>query len=361
MKLLLDTSPLQNASSVRGIGTYTRELLASLRELRDLPEPLIVQATHEVGQIQNPESHFDVVHYPFFDFFFSTLPDRLKLPTVVTVHDTIPLVFPDEYPAGIKGKLRFWGQKRRLKMVDAVITDSESSRRDIVKYLGVAEAKVYVVPLAASPKIVPPTEYGQQKARQELELPAKYALYIGDINYNKNLPTLLLALTQLPEDIHLCIVSATFGNTAIPEGERLADIITENGLRDRVHVLDIPQEKVDLLSSVIAAAKCLVQPSLYEGFGLPVIEAMQVGSVVVCANTSSLPEVAGEAAIMVEPTITGLADGIARAVSLRGEDREQIISGGQRHAANFSWEKTARQTHDVYLEAQKRFQLENGA
>lgn len=347
MNVLLDTSPLLNQNRIRGVGTYTEELLAALRDLKDTREPLSVLASHEADQIVD-EKELDLVHYPFFDLFFSTLPRKKNLPIVVTVHDVIPLIFPNHYPVGLKGKLRFWKQKRRLSQAEAVITDSECSKKDIAAHLDVPDAKIHVVPLAARRGLVEPSEYLRQKVKQELNLPHKYALYIGDINYNKNLPTLLLALTQLPDDVHLCVVSATFQNKSIPEGRQLAEIIRDNSLGDRVHVLTIPKEATGTLSAVIAQARCLVQPSLYEGFGLPVLEAMQVGTVVVSSNGGSLPEVAGNAAIMVDPTITGLTDGISQAVFLRGEDREHWVEAGRQRAAMFSWKRTAEQTLAVY-------------
>ncbi|MCD8484637.1 glycosyltransferase family 4 protein [Candidatus Woesebacteria bacterium] len=352
MQVLLNTEPLQNANSTRGVGTYTRELLQSLRELADLPEPLVVHATHELAefgtQVTKDADGIDVIHYPFFDLFFSTLPARSKTPVVVTVHDVIPLVFPEEYKPGLKGQWRFQGQKKRLQGVDAIITDSEASRADIIEHLDISSHKVHVVPLAAGQSLQPVSDYYAQKYTEELKLPAKYILYVGDINYNKNLPTLLLALTQIPEDIHLCVVSQTFRNTTIPEGQQLAEIIKANDLESRVHVLDIPKGDDEKLAAVISKARCLIQPSLYEGFGLPVLEALQVGTVVVSADTSSLPEVVGDAAILVDPTITGLADGIQQAVALRGTDRQDMIERGFMRANMFSWSKTARATYDIY-------------
>ncbi len=230
MRVLLDTSPLLNANETRGVGTYTRELLRALRSLSGLAEPLVVQATHEVGVIQEPEKHFDLIHYPYFDLFFSTLPPKAKLPAVVTVHDVIPLVFPQQYRPGIKGRVRFQRQKRRLRQAEAVLTDSEASKRDIRQHLGIAENRLFVVPLAANPDLAEPTEYLQQKVKQDLSLPGKYALYIGDINYNKNLPTLLLALTQVDPSIHLVVVSQTFNNVAIPEGRIISEVIARNDL-----------------------------------------------------------------------------------------------------------------------------------
>lgn len=345
MRVHLDTSPLTSGHAGRGIGTYTRELLQGLRDLAQRREDLIITSSQdEEGTTTVP----DVVHYPFFDLFFATLPWKRTAPTVVTIHDVIPLVFPEQYPPGIKGKLRFLRQKKALQKVDAVITDSECSKQDIVRLLQYPEEKIHVVPLAASPALKPLNEYFAEKFTQPFELPAKYVVYVGDINYNKNIPTLLLALTQLPEDLHLVVVSRTFNNTAIPEGKRIHEIIEANNLQERVHVVDVPTDRPELLAGVLTEAKCLVHPSLYEGFGLTVLEALQVGTVVVSSNASSLPKVTGDAAIMVEPTIIGLVEGIEQAVRLRGDDREAWIARGQKWAKQFSWNKTAEQTLAVY-------------
>lgn len=355
MRVLLETSPLQNGHQGRGIGTYTRELLAGLRALRPREGHLLVQATHELEvPIVDFSESFDLVHYPYFDLFFRTFPRKSTVPRVVTIHDVIPLVFAEAYPPGLKGRVSFWWQWLALRNVGAVITDSECSKRDIHRYLHVPKKRIHVVPLAASPELQPTSEYLQQKYAEQLKLPNKYVVYVGDINYNKNLPTLLLALTQLPEDVHLCVVSQTFTNTAIPEGKVLQQSIKVNGLQERVHVLDIPKGETEMFSAVLARAKCLVQPSLYEGFGLPVLEAMQVGAIVVSSNRGSLPEVTGDAAILVEPTITGLADGIREAIHLRGEAREERIMAGLQRAAQFSWTTAAQRTYEVYQQVLQR-------
>lgn len=347
MRVLVDTSPLINANSGRGVGTYTRQLLRALRKMEKSTQLQIV-ASHELPQGEKVrQSDFDLVHMPYFDLFFATMPWKRNVPTVVTIHDVIPLVFPDVFVPGIKGKIRFQWQKWAVGKADAIITDSHVSKSDIVKYLNISEHKVHVVPLAAGEEFAPQSEYFQAKYKSELKLPEKYIVYIGDINYNKNLPTLLLALTEL-KDVHLVVVSSAFTNTDIPEGKRLAEIIKENDLEERVHVPKIPVEHPEILASVLQGAKCLVQPSLYEGFGLPVLEAMQSGAVVVCSNAGSLPEVAGDAAILVEPTIAGLSEGIEKAMRLRGTEREEQIAKGIAWAKNFHWEKTARETLAVY-------------
>lgn len=347
MKVLLDTSPLLNANNGRGVGMYTRQLLKALRAIAHESQLEII-ASHELAKGEKlNKSTFDLIHMPYFDLFFATMPIVGKVPTVVTVHDVIPLVFPEQYVPGMKGGLRFLWQKWALGKAQAVITDSKVSQQDITRHLGISEHKIHVVPLAAGEEFAPQSEYFQAKYSSELELPEKYIVYIGDINYNKNLPTLLLALTELP-DVHLVVVSGTFTNTSIPEGKKIAEIIRENDLEERVHVPSIPIDKPEILASVLQGAKCLIQPSLYEGFGLPVLEALQSGTIVVCSTGGSLPEVAGDASILVEPTIAGLQQGIEKAIQLRGPEREERVAKGLAWAKNFSWEKTARETLAVY-------------
>lgn len=351
MKVLLETSPLQNAHSGRGIGAYTRQLLRALRELASAQYPLVLQATHELsGPVVAPERDFDLIHYPYFDLFFHTLPAQHALPFVVTVHDVIPLLFPKHYPKGIKGTWRFWQQKRALQHAAMVITDSVASKRGIERHLGIPASRIRVVPLAGNPDLKELSESQSRRYVTDLQLPDKYVVYVGDINYNKNLPTLLLALTQLPSDLHLCVISRTFSNTAIPEGQQLAQIIRDNNLSERVHLLDIPGDKLSLFSAVLQQSVALVQPSLWEGFGLPVLEAMQAGTVVVSSQAGSLPEVTGDAAIVVEPTLIGLVKGIEQALKLRGEKRRDLLEAGRQQAARFRWQATAQQTYRVYQE-----------
>ena len=352
MKVYLDTSPLKDANRDRGIGNYTKFLLANLRNIASEKFPLLVQASHELtSEIIEPSEHFDVVHYPFFDFFFPTLPSDISLPTVVTIHDVIPLLFPKQYPPGIKGTINYLRQRHRLKKISLVITDSQASKEGIREKLGISEEKIKVIHLAGNPEIKQPSPSQARRIANKFNLPSHYLVYVGDINYNKNLPTLLLALTQLPPSIHLCVVSRTWQNDSIPEGRQLKEIIKQNDLDERVRVLDIPSTQPEQLSAVLNQSLALVQPSLWEGFGLPVLEAFQAGTLVVATNAGSLPEISGKAAILVEPTLIGLVEGIETAKKLRGTARHEKIEAGLKQAQKFSWQETARQTYQAYQTA----------
>jgi glycosyltransferase involved in cell wall biosynthesis len=130
-------------SQSRGIGAYSKNLLLELKKTPDLQ-------ISEIGSFSEVKSDLDLVHVPFFDLFFHTLPLSKKKPTVVTIHDVIPLIFSQHYPSGLKGKLRFHLQKQALKNVAAILTDSECSKKDIAKYLGVPLEKIHVTYLAPS-------------------------------------------------------------------------------------------------------------------------------------------------------------------------------------------------------------------
>src|SRR5258708_10032046 len=143
MHVAIDISPLESGHKVRGVGFYVQHLKDALVEY--FPEHTYIFL--RAGDVT--PSSVDIVHYPYFDPFVLSLPLRNTFPIVVTVHDLIPLVFPEHFPAGIKGNIKWFFQKNRLSHVNAIVTDSEASRRDILKYVGVSQSKVSVAYLAA--------------------------------------------------------------------------------------------------------------------------------------------------------------------------------------------------------------------
>lgn len=336
MRVWLDSKPLSGGNAGRGVGTYARELQRSLDNYSDI-----------VTLVSNPEDA-DVWHHPYFDLFFPTLSFWSPRPRVVTVHDLIPLILPKLYPLGMRGRLSWLYQKIVLEhSVSAVITDSDCSKKDIVELTKVSKDKVHSIYLAGRglPKL---NQIAVESWRRRLQLPSRFALYIGDINLNKNLESLLLALTQVSSRIKLVVVSASFNNTDLVEAQRLAAIMDKNNLRERVIHLQIDSSDDEALAAVIQGAEVLVQPSLYEGFGLPVVEAMTQETLVISTEGGSLAEVVGPGVFRVKPTVGDLASGLEWAWNASEVERKRRIKLNNEWVKKFSWSKTAQETIAVY-------------
>lgn len=338
MKIAFDTSPLHSAHQGRGVGTYTRELMLALKKLN---------TPHEFIFTNNPRQlHVDLVHYPYFDLFYHTLPIFKKAKTIVTIHDVIPLIYPQFFPKGIKGSMGFTLQKLSLLSVSAVITDSSSSQTDISLHLAVPPSRIHPIHLGVSAQFKPATASQKNQAIIKYSLPKKYLLYVGDINFNKNLSKTIVCLHQF-KNVHLVIVSRADFNSHIPEAIAIKKVIHQYGLQSRIHLISVSSTS-DLIA-IYSAAFYYIQPSLYEGFGLPILEAFACGTPVMCANTSSLPEVAGNAAIYFDPlSSTSISNALKQALHLSPTKRTQLFNRAKHRRALFSWEQTALATIKVY-------------
>lgn len=339
VRVLLDTHQLHSLSGYRGIGVYT-DLLH--RHLKLIPNLEVMT--------ENDGKPYNIIHYPFFDFFFHTLPFRKSAKTVVTIHDTIPLIFPDHYKPGIRGLFRFLQQRLSLLSVSAVVTDSDSSSRDVIKHLGLPKEKVHTTLLAGNPATEKQSTAVCKRVKVKYNLPDKFVLYVGDINYNKNLPRCIEAFSYLPKPYHLVMVGRSLTQTQIPEGQALHQAIERHGVRERVHLLTgVPKDPPEDLAALFTLASTYIQPSLYEGFGLPVLDAMQCGTPVVASYVSSLSEVGGDCAIYVNPLdAKDMALGMVKALRLTQKQRTEYMQRAMHHAHTFSWEKTAYATYEVY-------------
>ena len=359
MKVAINVSPLKNTNRYRGVGIYTDLLVKSFRLLK------IPGFSFQLVEEKKFPQDCDLIHYPFFDLFFLTLPIKKLKPTVVTIHDVIPLVFPEHYPVGLRGSLKFQIQKKSLKNVKAVITDSENSKRDIFKYLNYPKEKIYVVPLAPADDFKK-LEIGNWKLeiKQKYQLPDNFVLYVGDINYNKNIPGLIRAFKLIStSEVGLVLVGKAFLDENLKEAKEILQLIKNLSLRSRTLFLtDARNNSLKLSKKVVRLgwiptedlveiynlATVYCQPSFYEGFGLPVLEAMACGCPVVAAKTSSLPEICGEAAILVNPDdINDIANGIKKVlydISIYDILRKR----GLGWVKNFSWKKVVQKTYEVY-------------
>ncbi len=281
----------------------------------------------------------DLLHSPDF-----IPPAWTRAPSVITMHDLAFLLYPRFLT---RGSARYYGQvDLAARQADHIIAVSQSTKRDTIRMLGVPEAKVTVIYEAAHPLFAPIADTDAlDRVRARYRLPADFILFVSTIEPRKNLPTLLRAFRRLRDQYKSPAILAIAGNRGWLAQE-VDQVLDELNLSDAVRFLGgVPNEELVYLYN---AAKLFVLPSFYEGFGLPPLEAMACGTPVIVSNVSSLPEVVGDAGILVEPEdVEGLTVAMWRVLSdetLRREMRDK----GLARAATFSWERAARETLAVY-------------
>lgn len=277
------------------------------------------------------------------------LPLRKTCRYVVTIHDLVPLFFPHAVPW--KHRLFFnLFMKRVAHTADRIITDSEHSRRDIIRYLGVSEQKIRVIYLGYTPQFGDyehPVSQHDVLARYGITHP--YLLFVGVIEPKKNLERAVEAFALLRQmsgiEPNIQLVMAGGNGWGV---ERLTRTIQACGVEHAVRLTGyVPEHDLPYL---YAGAEVFVFPSIYEGFGLPVLEAMTYGAPVVTSTASSLPEIVGEAGILVAPDRPeAIAEGIA-AVLRSPEQQARMRQASRRQAQRFSWKRTADETYQVYDE-----------
>jgi len=261
--------------------------------------------------------------------------------SVVTIHDLIPMRYPRYY--GASERLAFGVASRMAtRRATRIVTDSRATARDVERLLHVAPARVSVIPLAADPAFTPRPASEIEDARRRYGLAGDYALYLGSNKPHKNLLGLIEAWACLqPQPMPLVVAGAW--DARYPEARARAEAL---GLGERVRWLG-PALEPDL-PLLYSGAAAFVFPSLYEGFGLPVLEAMACGAPVACSDAASLPEVAGDAALTFDPAdVQALAHTLHRLLTDR-DLRADLRERGLRRAAQFSWAATAGQTLALY-------------
>ncbi len=325
MKIVIDSGPLSSGHKVRGVGWYTGELIKALDE------------KVEAVDFNNADlSKYNIVHYPYFSLYQRTLPLRKPASkVVVTIHDLIPLIYPKHYPPGIKGSINFSLQKRALGYVDAIITDSETSKKDIVRFLRVPPEKIHVVYLAARTIFKKLDSPRLNEVKRKYGLPKEFVLYVGDINYNKNIPNLIKACEIAKMELVICGKQAMeIENLDLnhPELSHLRSVISK--LKKIKRLGFVPDED---LVAIYNLANVYCQPSLYEGFGLPAVEAVSCKTPLIAARTQALVEILQGAAIFIDPTSPEkMAASFVKRVTKPTLPRK------------YSWSITASKTYDVY-------------
>jgi len=380
MHVCLDLSPAVYQRA--GLGTYARHLAEGLRALESrpvltifyngdkahpLPPTLAGLPTHTLPLATRPwrlvaalSQQLDLGldrWLPDCDLFHATehlLPRLKDARTVLTVHDLIFLLFPEYHLP-----LNKWFLNRFMPLfvrrAHAIIAVSQCTKDDLIRHYTVPSEKITVVYEGVDARFQPVTDLDTlTRVRARYSLPERYVLYVGTIEPRKNLNTLLEAFAGLKErpatcdlrpatcDLRLVIVGKTGW---LYEGffRRLREL----GLEDQVIFPGfVPDED---LPAIYSAAELFVFPSLYEGFGLPPLEAMACGTPVVVSNTSSLPEVVGEAGLMVDPRdVRALAEAMERVLTDE-HLRAELTANGLERARQFTWERAAQETMEVYL------------
>lgn len=268
------------------------------------------------------------------------------VPTVITIHDLAFIRFPQTFRAYNRIYLDL-ATRLSARRASRILAVSEHTKREVVGLLGIPPERVIVTPNAARNHFRPPAPAAIEQLRSRHGLPERFVLYVGTLEPRKNLTTLLEAFALVSRsvpDVPL-LIGGGKGWMYEPIFARLEQL----NLRDRVKFAGyLPEEELPLW---YAAATVFVFPSIYEGFGMPPLEAMACGTPVITSNTSSLPEVVGDAGLMVSPTDpVALAEAIRR-VLVDADLRAELRQRGLARARRFSWADTAAKTLVAYREA----------
>jgi glycosyltransferase involved in cell wall biosynthesis len=301
----------------------------------------------QVGLVQGAvKERVDLLHCPYF-----AAPIVRPYPTVVTIHDVIPLVLP-EYRWREASRIYTELVSRTSKRADAIITVSEASRSDIVRTLGIPADKIHVIGNAVHPGYYPIRDSWLLAAvRDRYNIARKYILYFGGFDLRKNVQRIIRAYAALPAELraeYQLVISGRLNN--LLEGHPLypdpRPLVRELDLGDRIIFTGQirEQDKAPLYSG----ATVFTFPSLYEGFGMPVLEAMACGAPVITSRVSALPEVVGDAGVLVDPySEPAITEALGKLLTDPAQ-RAELGARARARSRDFSWRQVAEQTVRVY-------------
>lgn len=361
----------ERAGHLDGIGIYTRALWQALNEvtqdhetrlkpyafgkhLPDMPcgAPKVLAKDYRIHAILSGVLKLPLVNSAAVSrdvqLFHATdhhIPLIRGVPTIATIMDLIPLLHPEWIKQDLK-RLKSWLFATSIHRADHIITISEHSKQDMIRHLGIEPERISVTSLGVDPVYFERIEAPQRDAvLQKHGLKPGFFLFVGTLQPRKNLPRVLAAFQQLPEAVrkeHPLVIVGRDGwsnEALLPQLEALQQ-------RGEGRWLSyLPQSEV---LALLQSAGALVFASLYEGFGLPVIEAFAAQCPVIASNTTSLPEVAGDAAWAVDPTSVESISAAMMEVLEPSDEREQKIQRGLLRAQQYSWQACAQQTLEVY-------------
>ena len=373
MQITIDYTPAVHQRA--GIGRYTRGLVGALARL-DIPHQVRLMILGRSGAYHLPERlppNFSLRWIPLSDRWATILWYRLRLPLpvdwlagrcdlfhgpsftlppcrarcLVTVHDLSYL----RYPQGAHPALLAWltsAVSRSLRRAHHVLADSHNTRNDLIELLAVPPARITVVGAGVDARFRPVRDpHELNRVRTRYRLPERFILGVSTLEPRKNFTGLIAAFDRLVAEplpgapLHLVIAG---GKGWLYDAIFAA--AAASPARERIHFVGFVSD--DDLPALYSLAEVFAFPSHYEGFGIPVLEAMACGTPVVCANNSSLPEVAGDAALLIEATDTeGLAGALRRLVT-DADLRSELTGRGLAQAGKFGWEAAAQRLLGVY-------------
>ena len=346
-----------------GIGTYIRNL-AAFYDTREQdcftyfarPEDAgLIGRTHRGKTIVNRSGKYSLgelvsvslqanragislFHAPHY-----TLPFGLSMRRVVTIHDVIHLRFPAYFSPVQRAYARLM-IGHACRRADAVIVDSDFAGKELLRFIPCPPEKIHVIPLGVSEDFAPAEDAASADGfRREHNVGSNFLLYVGSLKPHKNIAALIRAIAALTDRTDVQVV---FVGERVEEDAALHSLSVSAGIGGRVRSLGWLPEP-DLIAAY-RAATAVVLPSLYEGFGLPVLEAMACGTPVIASNAASIPEVMGDAGILFDPSTEGELTRAIQSVLADPSLRSSLREKGLRRAKLFTWKRCAEETLNLY-------------
>ena len=367
MRIAIDARKLRDF----GIGTYVRNLLRQLARQEDAHHYVVLCREQDCDWIDDLGSRFRAVietagNYSVAEQFaipidlrresaelfhapHYVLPPLTPCRSVVTIHDCIHLRFPQYLPSRLAyayARSSLWVATHRS---NRVLTVSEASKRDILRYFRIPEQKIDVIYNAIDERLgETPSPEEIERVRERYQLNAPFVLYAGNIKPHKNLERLIEAFHTLRQDPDLGHVKLLIIGDEISKYATLRRAVHRYKLHKYVRFFGFVSDTT--LAVLYRLARVFVFPSLYEGFGFPPLEAMASGTPVITSNVSSLPEVVGDAALLIDPLDPNEIAQAMRRVLMDSDLRDDLRQRGLRRVKEFSWERSVRRVREIYGE-----------
>jgi len=366
MKIAIDARGI-NWYKGTGIGTYTDKILKYMIKTHKENFYQIYWSGEDYERFENDNTKIVIAskrHHRFFEqhYFPKNLEkekvdiyhipqngigicDNIRCKKIVTIHDLIPYILPETVGRSYLSKF-LKEMPRIIELSDGIITVSECSKKDILKFFPIDEDKVFVTPLAADSKYKPlnKTEC-QETLKKDYDINKPFILYIGGFSPRKNVASLMTAFSKILKNLDtehdLVIVGANKD-----EGGSLNELSSDLNIQSNIKFTGFVPE--DLLPVFYNACEVFAYPSLYEGFGLPPLEAMSCGTPIITSNISSIPEVVGDGGILIDPFNMKNLMYSLEALLNDNEIKNELASKALKRASDFSWKKTSEKTIEVY-------------